>query len=111
MELSFPWLVREEKKKKKKKDYSHIHDTMRLLLPVRSRERQLGKFKLPFSGSCYTALPDALIRIESPSLFFSFFLFRAAPSVYGSSQARGQIRAAAAGLHHSHSNAGSEPHL
>ena len=27
------------------------------------------------------------------------------------SQARGQIRAIAAGLHHSHSNAGSEPHL
>ena len=43
-------------------------------------------------------------------LFFSF-LFRAAPVAYGSSQARGQIRAAAAGLHHRHSNAGSEPHL
>ena len=30
---------------------------------------------------------------------------------YGVSQARGQIRAAAAGLRHSHSNATSEPHL
>ena len=30
---------------------------------------------------------------------------------YGSSQARGQIGATAAGLHHSHSNARSEPHL
>jgi len=29
----------------------------------------------------------------------------------GGSQARGLIRAAAAGLHHSHSNEGSEPHL
>ena len=29
---------------------------------------------------------------------------------YGSSQARGRIRDAAAGLHHSHSNAGSAPH-
>ena len=32
-------------------------------------------------------------------------LFRAAPEAYGSSEARGQIRVAAAGLHHSHSNA------
>ena len=38
-------------------------------------------------------------------------LFRAAPVAYGSSQARSWIGAAAAGLHHSHSNMGSEPHL
>ena len=38
-------------------------------------------------------------------------LFRAAPAVYGSSQARDRIGAAAADLHHSHSNAGSEKHL
>ena len=40
--------------------------------------------------------------------FFSFFffcLFRAAPTVHGGSQARGQIRAVAAGLYHSHNNA------
>ena len=42
---------------------------------------------------------------------FSYFLFRAAPAAYGSSEARGQIQAAAAGLHHSHSNSGSELHL
>ena len=30
---------------------------------------------------------------------------------YGSSQARGRIRATAAGLHHSHSNTESEPRL
>ena len=40
--------------------------------------------------------------------FFLSFLFRAASAAYGSSQARSPIRAAAAGLHHSHSNAGSE---
>ena len=34
----------------------------------------------------------------------SFFLFRAAPVAYGSSWARGWIRAAAAGLHHNHGN-------
>ena len=42
---------------------------------------------------------------------FSFFLFRDEPVVYGSSQARGQIKAVAAGLHHSHSNTRSELHL
>ena len=36
----------------------------------------------------------------------AFFLLVAIPAAYGSSQARGWIRAAAAGLHHSHSNAG-----
>ena len=38
-------------------------------------------------------------------------LFRAAPMAHESSQARGQIGAVAAGLHHSHSNLGSKPHL
>ena len=39
---------------------------------------------------------------------FCFLHFRAAPVAYGSSQAKGQIGAAAAGLHHSHSNLGSK---
>ena len=42
--------------------------------------------------------------------FFFFWLFRAPPAACGGSQARGQIRATASGLHHSHSNTGSEPH-
>ena len=33
-----------------------------------------------------------------------FLLFRAAPTAYGSFQARDQIGATAASLHHSHSN-------
>ena len=33
---------------------------------------------------------------------------RAAPVAYGSSRARGQIGAIAAGLHHNHSNVGSQ---
>ena len=44
-------------------------------------------------------------------LFFPPSLFRATPSAKGSSQARSLIRAADADLHHSHSNAGSEPQL
>ena len=42
---------------------------------------------------------------------FFCYLSRAVPTAYGSSQARGSIRAVAAGLHHSHSSEGSEPHL
>ena len=41
--------------------------------------------------------------------FFIFLLFRAAPTVYRGSQARGLIGATAASLHHSHSHARSEP--
>ena len=42
--------------------------------------------------------------------FFVFCLFRATPTAYGGSQARGLIGAVATGLHHSHSNAGSLTH-
>ena len=43
--------------------------------------------------------------------FFFFLLFRAVPTAYENSQASGQIGMTAASLHHSPSNAGSEPHL
>ena len=42
---------------------------------------------------------------------FFFFVFSAAPATYGGFQLRGQIRAAAAGLLHSHSNMGYKPYL
>ena len=42
---------------------------------------------------------------------FLFFAFWAVSRAYGSFQARGQIGTSAAGLHHSHSNAGSELRL
>ena len=41
-------------------------------------------------------------------LLFLLSVFRAAPMAHGDSQAKGPIRALAAGLCHSHSNAGSE---
>ena len=47
-------------------------------------------------------------------LFFLFCFFEGGgsiPPAHGSSQARGQIRPTAAGLHHSHSNKGSEPRM
>ena len=51
-----------------------------------------------------------LVKIFFFYLFF-FAFFRAAPKAYGGSQPRGQIGATAAGLHHSHSNTRSKPHL
>ena len=44
-------------------------------------------------------------------VFIFFLLHRAASEAYGSSPARDRIRAIAAGLRHSHSNARSDPSL
>ena len=53
---------------------------------------------------------STVIGLQSESFFFSFLFFlRATPRVYGGSQTRGQIRAIAASLCHSHSNTRSEP--
>ena len=53
------------------------------------------------------------ISLHKTCFFFSLFLSRTVLTAYGSSWARGWIRAAAAGLHcsHSHSHTRSEPHL
>ena len=59
-------------------------------------------------------LSVALLRVEFVFLsFLAFFhcLFGASPTAYGGSLARGWIRAVAFGLHHSHTNARSEPRL
>ena len=52
--------------------------------------------------------PNHYTTREFPKLVFFFCLFRAAPEAYRSSQARGLIEAAAAGLSHSRSNMGSK---
>ena len=44
-------------------------------------------------------------------LFYLYLLFRATTVAYGSLQAKGRMGATATGLHHSHSNMGSKPHL
>ena len=54
---------------------------------------------------------EADLRRNSFFFFFFFGLFRAACEAYGGSQASGLIRAVAAGLHHSNSNARSEQSL
>ena len=45
------------------------------------------------------------------TIIFFPLLFKVTPATYGGSQARGQIGATAACLHHSHSNSGPEPPL
>ena len=52
---------------------------------------------------------DYYTALKRKDFFFVFCLFRAIPSAYGDSQARGLIRAVAANLHQSHSNTRSEP--
>ena len=54
--------------------------------------------------------PEPLGHQELCFVWFGFS-FTAAPKAYGSSWPRGRIGAAAAHLHHGHSDAGSEPHL
>ena len=67
--------------------------------------------------TCYVLCIHLLIVLSTRNItslrvdFFFLFFFRAAPVVYGSSQAGSWIRAAAASLLHSHSKARSEPHL
>ena len=51
-----------------------------------------------------TLFPKYFPMSQVHRLFFFFGLFRAIPTAYGGSQARGQIEAVAAGLRHSHSN-------
>ena len=67
-------------------------------------------WELPYAAG------EALKRIKNPQeimcvCIYRESLFRATPTPYGGSQARGRIRAAAAGLHHSHSHTRSEPCL
>ena len=84
-----------------------------------------------FYKSAYTVTDPKLLPSASPGLsgesqlpplffffnsilsfyLFIYLLFRATPAAYGSSHTRGQIRAIAASLYHSHGNQGSEPHL
>ena len=63
----------------------------------------------PLPGGSFQEL---LLKFCFLGFFVLFcFVFRAAPEAYGSSQARGQITAAAASLHHGHSNVRSELRL
>ena len=63
-------------------------------------------------SSLSLASSSIIFLIITYTIFFVFFVFSwAMPKAYGGSQARGRIGAVTTGLHHSHSNAGSEPRL
>ena len=66
------------------------------------------------TGQILALMPDSnpsiYIYIYIYIYYYYYCLFRAAPAAYGGSQARSQIGAVVAGLHHSYSNAGSKLH-
>ena len=86
------------KSKKRKKERDHALNY-----------KHLFTWSVPKFGLENILSPSELI---CKTFFFFFFgFFRVELVAYGSSQARGQIRAAAASLCHSHSNSRSQPHL
>ena len=93
-------------------DFQSMVPILTLLLLLTHQFAKSGIVKVlnfcQFNGTLNLLCP---VTNECKHFFFFFFLFRAAPTAHGSSQAGSQIGAAAAGLHHSHSNAGFEPHL
>ena len=107
-----------KKKKKERKKEKYLSQFWRLGSP-RSRSKH-GHFLLRVLSLVYNR---QLLVVSSRGggskgslwilifLFVCFFHFRATPKANGSSQARDQIKAAAPGLHHNHSNSGSELHL
>ena len=66
---------------------------------------------LVYEGSPFSASSPAFIVYRLFFFCFAFLLFRATSEAYGRSQARGPIRAVAAGLHHRQSNTRSKPRL
>ena len=67
---------------------------------------------LEVQGNCLQFITSGLVNILVSYNFLRVWVFsRAASVAYGGSQARGQIRAVATGLSHSHSSVGSEPRL
>ena len=88
-------------------------------VPKRMSWFQVGMSVMMVGDRVFAATTDFFYFILIKKIFFNYFFFfffvlcpfRASPAAYGGSQARGLIGAVAAGLHHSHSNARSEPHL
>ena len=83
-----------------------------LPLPPRSHFSPSLHGKTPLNSCLYSQSQICLLPFSLLNSFgFFFLLLRATPMAYGGSQARGPIGATAAGLRHSYSNTGSEPHL
>ena len=112
---------KQKQTKKQKKQHMQdldIHINLFLKLTVLKKKltvlvRCLGNFQIYICTAVFSHCLQTLLHfvpLEDRkchfflSSFFFFLLFRATPVTYGSSQARGQIGATAAGLHHNHSN-------
>ena len=85
---------------------------------MRKRARSMSCLNIPKKSYHFLwqdlGVKDEIERTKNTSILFYFVLFcvfRGIPMASGGSQARGPIRATAAGLGHSHSNTGSEPCL
>ena len=63
------------------------------------------------TSTSWAARRYALYKVLIIIICIFFFFFQSHTDIYGSSLARGQIRAEATGLQHSHRNARSEPRL
>ena len=84
------------------------------LVPEETESTQGQKCTLPNTvPRTQLALRKCLFSKQKFFFFclFSFAFSGTAPKAYGGSQGRGPIGATAAGLRHSHSNAGPKPHL
>ena len=75
------------------------------------RKRPIINLRISAAGLSHRKIVNKIILYLDTDNYLFFFSVKDSPMAYGNSQARGQIGATAAGLHHSHSNAGSEPHL
>ena len=89
-----------------------IPTKMAIIISVFADVETESSYTADWNVKWYCSLENNL-SISFFSFFLSFFFcfFRAAPTAYGSSQARRQIRAIATSLHHSHRNVGSKPCL
>ena len=81
--------------------HTHTHILFLIFHHVISQEIEHSSLHCTVEPHCLSILFIIIIII-----IIAFF--RATPIAYGNSQARGQIRATAASLHHSHGNTGSE---
>ena len=115
----FVWLTSPPKQKPSQQLFSQSHCPVVSAREITHCELnpvwQIGNFLCrKFFGFtlCFPRVnTELLIFLFFFYFFFIFCLFRAMPTANGSPQARGQIGAIAASLHHSQSDSGSEPHL
>ena len=80
---------------------SNPNTTLKIVIKTQESKRRREE-KIPIKTN-----PKQLLLL----LFCLFVFSRATPMANGGSQARGPIRAVATGLHQSHSNTGSKPHM